>query len=627
MQATHINHFTKEAIKARMLQNAASLWNIKNPLALDPFVRLLIEAFSTEIYHAVNTTQLSEGRLLEKIAKLLTPELLVMPKAAHGIMQAKPIESKQILNSLTHFYTQKRISSQGDGMLDTAVDLLFTPVDHVALTHGKISHTAVGRQLFSVDDTGNKFPIQRTTKPLPWATAYIGLELHQDVENLENIALYFDFAAYQTQPWIYQLLPLAKIAINENVLIKKQHGLIYHSQKTKNVEESIYQDYDTMHAFLQSIKTLYDYKFLTLHQCDIKSIDKTYVPQALIESFSHKTMQEKIKDSLLWLQIQFPANYTYDILENMYVAINAFPVVNCILKDNSYNYRALNNILPLNTDTHQHFMTVHSVTDGQNRSLSEIPFKRVGTQNKGYYSMRSGGVERFDQRSAQDMIKYLMELAQDEIAAFGAINQDFIVQVLEEISKQLVLLETRIEKIENFVHQVPTYLIVEPYDDENQLYVEYWVTQCELANQLRTGTAFLAQNNADILPASIVLLSNTFGGKEKPQPGDRLDAYRYALGSRDRLITMEDIRNFCQYELGNKIKQINFQKGLTLSAHPKQGYIRTLDIKIVPHHYNELKPEEWDYLAHNLYIKIKTKSADGIHYQVIIENESATSIQ
>lgn len=619
MSNTAINSFTKEAIKARMLQNATNLWGIKNPLSLDPFVRLLIEAFSIEIYNAANETQNIESRLLEKIAKLLTPELLVMPRAAHAIMQARPVEHEHHLNSLTHFYTQKRIASRSDGMLDSNVDVLFTPVDHVHLINGKIAMIATGRQLFSIDALGNKFPIQRTTKPLPWATCWLGLEL-ENVENLKNTALYFDFPSYQTQPWVYQLLPLCKINITETEEIKKQDGLLYQSHQQKTLEEEIYKNYDLMHKVLQDIKALYNYKFLTLDNCDISQINKNNFPEALVQSFGSKTLQEKAKKPLVWIQIKFPTNYNYDVLENMYVAINAFPVINRSLKQNIYNYRSLNNIIPLNTDTNEHYIAVHQVTDGNDRPFSEIPFQRTANKEQGHYSIRHGGVERFDQRSAQDMVKYLMELARDEVAAFAAINQDFIVRILEELSKQLRLLESRVEKVENDIHQIPTYLIAEPYNDETHLHVEYWVTQCELANTIRTSTPFLPRNNTDIQTASIILLTDTVGGREKLQPGDRLDAYRFALGSRGRLVTNEDIRNFCKYELGDKLKDVEFQKGLALSHHPKQGYIRTLDIKLIPNNYTDLQQEEWDYLANNLYIKIKANSADGINYRVTIEN-------
>jgi len=110
------NQFTKEAIKARMLQNAANLWEVKNPLALDPFVRLLVEAFSTEVFRAANESQNIEGRILDKIARLLTPTLHTMPHAAHAIMH---LMSKQVMLPLTGGccnYYLKQIMSRVSGL-------------------------------------------------------------------------------------------------------------------------------------------------------------------------------------------------------------------------------------------------------------------------------------------------------------------------------------------------------------------------------------------------------------------------------------------------------------------------------------------------------------------------------
>jgi len=48
------SNYAKEAIKSRILKNATTLWGVSNPHALDPFVTLLIDAFSTEIFKVNN---------------------------------------------------------------------------------------------------------------------------------------------------------------------------------------------------------------------------------------------------------------------------------------------------------------------------------------------------------------------------------------------------------------------------------------------------------------------------------------------------------------------------------------------------------------------------------------------
>ncbi len=619
------NQFTKEAIKARMMQNAANLWGVKNPQALDPFVRLLVEAFSIELYRAANESQNIEGRILDKIAGLLTPNLLTMPQPAHGIMQAMPAEPVHTLNSLVHFFTTLRIASKAGGLPDENVDVNFTSVDHLKLTKANVAYIATGYQLFAIDhETGNKQPLLRTPTALPWATCYIGIEADKAVENLEGTPFYFEFGSFGTQPWVYQLLPL--IALNVNARpIPVLPGLQYISvPDSATQEEQLFRDHDMMKQLTNQVKIVYQHKFLTLGDCPVVTEQEAApaFPKALMQSFDGGVLLQKAGRQVVWMELKFPANFTYSILEDLSISINAFPVLNRSLTLSNYSYKALNNILPMRTASHEHFLSVHEVTDGHDRKFTEIPFNRSLQYGKGYFSLRQGGAERFDERTAQDMVNYLLELTRDEVAAFSSINQDFLVGTLKDLSKHLRLLHNKAGKIEANIRQVPSYLVVEPFDEEDNLEVAYWSSQSDLANNLRGGTLFQTKNSSDLLPKSILLLSNTYGGREKLQSGEKLDAYRYVLGSRDRLVTNEDIRSFCRFELGDKLKTVVFRKGLAPAHHPKQGYVRTLDVVLIPNRYEDFDEAGWTYMAQTLLAKIIASSPDGVNYRVMAEKGS-----
>lgn len=619
-----INQFTKEGIKTRMINNAVNLWGVKNAMALDPFVRLLIEAFAVEIHRSGNEAQNVEGRLLDKIARLLTPDLLSMPKAAHAVMTATPTDESLLLHPQTHFYTPKRIPEINGGIANNFVNVQFTPVDYVNLVNGKVSYLAGGRQFFGLDHNNSKSPLLRTTDPLAWGSAYIGIELHENIRDLEGLGLYFDFPAYQTQSWVYQLLPLCKPEIDGEAVIFNP-GLEYPSPVELSKEQMIFRDYDLMHQVIRDVKIQYQHKFVTFGPCKIENnfeADPSDFPIELIKSYGLDALKSVAQKRVIWVRLQFSANYTYDILENMFVSLNAFPVINRTIKTNNYNFSSLNGILPLRTDLYQHFMAVNQVVDSSDRVFNDIPFQRTSGLGQGYYSIRYGGAERFDKRNALEMVKYLIELTRDEVAAFSSFNQDFIVTILGELSKQLRLLDSKTSKFGAAVKEVPTYLIAEPYDVNDELNVDYWVTQCELGNNIRANTPMALQSNVDLSTDSIFLLLDTVGGREKLQSGEQLDAYRFALVSRGgRLITTEDICNFCRYELGDRLKTVKVEKGIVASPHPKEGYVRTLDIKLKPNPNSKFNLEEWDFLAQTLESKIKANSPHGIQYRVLIESE------
>ena len=96
--------YYKENIKDRMFKNAASFWGIRNVENFDPLVKLLIEAMASEIYKLSNEVNNIETRILERIAYLLTPDILMSVRPAHTLFYAQPTEEQCLINKETGFY-------------------------------------------------------------------------------------------------------------------------------------------------------------------------------------------------------------------------------------------------------------------------------------------------------------------------------------------------------------------------------------------------------------------------------------------------------------------------------------------------------------------------------------------
>src|SRR4051794_5015674 len=122
---------TKDAITGRMVRHALRYWGIKSPDELDPVVKLIMEALSSELYQFSNDIKNSETRILEKISDLLAPDLLTCPRPAHGILHALPAGPSEELTPNSHFSTQRKVASKPDGPIDSTLDLYFTPVETV----------------------------------------------------------------------------------------------------------------------------------------------------------------------------------------------------------------------------------------------------------------------------------------------------------------------------------------------------------------------------------------------------------------------------------------------------------------------------------------------------------------
>ena len=66
---------------------------------------------------------------------------------------------------------------------------------------------------------------------------------------------------------------------------------------------------------------------------------------------------------------------------------------------------------------------MHSVKDSDGKSYHELQYPVPGsTESYGTYSIRKGGCERFDSRSAKELLGYLLDLLDDETHAFHAVS-------------------------------------------------------------------------------------------------------------------------------------------------------------------------------------------------------------
>ena len=115
-----------------MFRNATRQWGLNdtNMDNFDPLVRLLIEACAVEMYQISNQVETVQERMIEKLARLLTPQVYVMPKPAHGIMHGRAIDPESALSRTMQFYYHKKIASKANGPLDANLDVFFPRLAH-----------------------------------------------------------------------------------------------------------------------------------------------------------------------------------------------------------------------------------------------------------------------------------------------------------------------------------------------------------------------------------------------------------------------------------------------------------------------------------------------------------------
>jgi hypothetical protein len=615
------NIYSKESVKARMLQNATKVWGLKSPQSLDPFVKLLIDAFSTEVFKANNEIQTVNARILEKLAKLLTPSIYTHPVPAHAIAFTQPSDSSEILLEHTEFFFRKHITSTIKSESDKQINIPFTPVGNVRINKVQTSVMFVGNTCYSIDERLNKIPVARFQgRPEDYRKVTIGIDISKYSQETfpKYLSIYCSNPAFEHLDFTYKLLPYITVTSNGNPLFVKE-GLTYYQNTQADGYEQIFHEQSIHNKIIEDVKSIYRHKFIEVSGISTSLFSE---PGKLPDNLSFVDYKEEILKHIdgkryLWLTLEFPPQFSAEILDNFSFVLNAFPIYNRGWKKTEYSLDIMGNNIPLVTDEGEHFLYVDEVQDGDGRRYTEIPFTPNDDLKKGLYTVRKGGMERFTNRNAVDMIANVLELTRDEIAAFSLLNRDNVKGMLSEMSDKMKSMVQKVNNARRTVKQELNYVIMEPVDKTDHTYASFWITHCTLANHLRPGTELSNQLKSQLL----VLLSETIGGAEEQKGTDSIQAYKYALTTRDKIISLEDVKNYCRMMLKDELKEVRVKRGTMISNKPKEGFIRTVEVEIIPNNYSFYGRLYWENMANILRNQIILKAIDGIEYLVKVTNE------
>lgn len=613
------NIYSKESVKARMLQNATKVWGLKSPQSLDPFVKLLIDAFSTEVFKANNEIQTVNARILEKLAKLLTPSIYTHPVPAHALAYTMPYESSEILLEHTEFFFRKHMNSTIKSESDKQLNIPFTPVGSVRTNKAQTAIMFVGNTCYSLDERLNKIPISRfqgRTEDYRKITIGIDVSKYTNEKFPKTISLYCSNPAFEHLDFVYKLLPYSTVSSDGNPMFIKE-GISYVKNQQAEGYEQIFHEQSIKTKIIDDIKSIYHHRFI-----EISGLSRDLFTKNLPQDLDFLNGREEIQKYLggkeyLWLTFEFPPQFSAEILDNFTFVLNAFPVYNRGWKKTEYSLDIMGNNIPLVTEDAEHFLYVDEVQDGDGRKYTEIPFTPSDNLKKGLYTVRKGGMERFNNRNAVDMISNVLELTRDEIAAFSLLNRDNVKGILGEMSDKMKSMVQKVNNAKRSIRQELNYVIMEPVEKTDHTYASFWVTHCTFANHMRPGTELSNQLKSQ----SMILLTETIGGAEEQKGSDSIQAYKYALTTRDKIISLEDVKNYCRMVLKDEMKDVRVKRGTMISTKPKEGFVRTVEVEIVPNNYSFYGRVYWENMANILRNQIVAKAIDGIEYLVKISNE------
>jgi hypothetical protein len=606
-------YHSKEDVKQRMFQHIISFWNVNSFEELDPVILRLIEGIASEIYTLNHTLSDSKINLLESLAKLLTPSVHSFPKPAHGIAKATTVEPFCHLNKNTVFQDKnisQELRKQGINTIN------FVPVTDIRLINGEVKYMVCERMFYRMEENKGK-TLLGTAQILDERinhTIWLALDIHPENDTLKDLSFYFDFPHTDAKHEKNKLLPYTKWSY-EGKEINIKSGLPIIDNHAVN-KASIFYKYELLNQIDEQILSLYKNQFVTIHD-DLHPSDLSAqkIPKEIEDMFP-----DKINSSLtpcIWIKITFPPPILAVDLYNLMVSINAFPVVNKIPRSVIYKRDNLTGIMPLRTGKKECFLAVEQVVDSHGTNYYSIPYTTEDNRESGVYTLKQGSSERFDNRDAKIYLERLLDLLRSESTSFSSMGTDNIRNIVSRLESNMKAIKEKYKNSQMDVEtaEIPYYLLLNTVKPDDIIFVDFWSTNAELANGIHSGRILTPETFLPLDKNGCKLIKITSGGKSAPDVTGKLAAYRYALTSRDQIVTRHDIINFFKMELGNNLMNIEVKRGVCVSSKPKEGMIRTTDIFLsVTPDYQKIINEMKD----DLLTTLESKAPDLYNFRIII---------
>ncbi len=566
---------TKEEIKDRMIKTALDYWNVKKVENLDPLIRLLIEALAMQLHVLSEDIAEVETRAMRRLSEVLLPEALTVVHPAHGILATDPLVDGYV----TDLYSGFSIASPAlvGKNLKT---YQFSPVCCTPLRKVKVESLIIEGNVYEMTPDRDKRLVLRVN-PTPEMTGkvYIGLDFVNKVADIQHFSLYLDFPNIDSRYEYLHTLNTTSWKCN-GLSLDMGRGL--YVEKGAEAEKTLPDFFSSLgndERVNREIMEYYKPRYVTI-ESSLKVSVADYRKVPMIYTPAYDEYSKVCQKDLLWLEVDFPSNYSPSVLSDLQVCVNAFPVANKTYNKMTDFVKKDFGVMPLEIMEGESYFDVVSVSD---------EFGRLYCKTYGYkenasdltYTLRHGGCESFDKRDASELLIRVKTLLEDELSTFsspefakGAENVADIEKLLQKISMMTAVREAKCE--------VPYYLFVEPPQQSTLFYVDYWTSAGVEANGLRIGQSAAPNGSLYSFLGATNLLTPTVGGKGTPTEKERIARFKYILGSRNRIVTNNDIRNFCLAELTDWIKEVRIEKGISKGSGSGQGLVRTIDVHLIP---------------------------------------------
>lgn len=557
----------------------------------------------------------SKTRVVERVLEIMFPEVASGAKPARGIMHALPIENNLKVSLYNQMKVTKRMHNIYNPLVPITKEIVLSPTLEVKLSSCEVKYIAYERNLYEISNLFYKDAVRDYNTTLPSGEVILGIELKANVLEIEDLMLYIDIKnTYQKEMFHYYLKQMK--CFYDGIEIKVEEG--YNAQiNNLNVENIINRNYTQLSEIMQEVNEFYFDNFHTLEGV----LKHKEITEYSTEYVHLEEITKNNSNKVIWIKMVFPESLVPQIIDNISFTANCFPVINKKYHSTGKTFDTFLSYVSLDTDK-DIYLDVDSVVDSLNNHYEIKEFK-ADIIEEGNAVLRTGGVSRFDSRSASELLQNVLDLLKDESSAFSGLGKDFMNSSLVQINQLLSSVEQQ-AKENSFSKNNDPYLMIKPKNDETvgkTFAINYWSTCAEEGNDIKAGTILESKDDLFFISQTVTLMTNTIGGLNKQNNKDRILAYRNALLTRGRIVTFADVKAFGFNHFKNSISDIKIQKGTRKEISVKAGFSRTVDIFITRNseEIEYLSKNEWEYLCDSFMRHLKNTSSNVFPYRIFVD--------
>lgn len=546
----------------KLIGKAMKMWDMKGfrPESIDPVVRLLIACVADESTRLEHMIDQASSNITRHLTNTLLPNHLALGSPAHGMIQAKPVESYLDLHTGMAFFYDKPSDLKNKKLKQ---QIGFCPALPMRLLRAELKYIygPNGLKVFAGYNDTIK-PKQATDRKRFW----IGLDLDDAINSLEGLGFYLvirkNWNLTEVQHVQTGLVDNARLYYRDTELeiergfdmdyLLRQHAgsaFIYNQQERLSY-------YDWIKSALYS----HNKSFFRIKTHDQKAnpLVKTVFPDFFNDLFCEEDLEPLDKQPLVWLELGID-HESVDMASNLDVFINAIPVVNIQSRMITLSPEEPVKCLPIGHAEQFMGVSKHCSFDIFHNAMTEHD------EGGAPYMLRTLDMERSNGETYSERLGKIVDEIETNFAVFYeyfSLDDDEV----ETLREALQPLKLSLLKFAGQAHGAKQYYLIfnkENTPDVNSVEVNYMLSNGPHANEIMENEKLLTYNTL-IDSQSLRFIAKTRGGTPPLTPDDKKRLLDYLMLSQNKLVSREDILRYCYFYLGEKV--INAEASLATTA-------------------------------------------------------------